>query len=72
MLQVDMVRGSLVATTDLCLLGICAGQVVNFIRKKGRVTLAELAAESNKLINLNATTSPKEVAVQETEKGGGS
>jgi len=42
----------LIVCDTFCLFWYCL-QVVKFIKKRGRVTLAELAAESNKLIKLN-------------------
>ncbi len=43
-------------------------QVVKFIKKKGRISLSELAAESNKLINLNASKKEEEDKPQSIEQ----
>ena len=44
-------------------------QVAKFIKKRGRLSLADLAAESNKLINLSQAVTPE---TQAAGAGGGS
>lgn len=45
-------------------------QVLKFIKKKGRISLTELAAESNKLINLDARKKEEEDKPQSSEEKG--